>query len=73
MHNNTSTLERLGGTTHYHYSTLESMENRHEFSLGFTMTFNMMQDVLFVLTRHSSQNAKLPPVAWHIHVSPYNN
>jgi hypothetical protein len=32
----------------------------------------MMQDVLFVLTRQSSQNSKLVPVAWHIHASPYN-
>jgi hypothetical protein len=31
-----------------------------------------MQDVLFDLTWHSSQNAKLVPVARHIHVSPYN-
>jgi hypothetical protein len=27
--------------------------------LGFSTTFSMMQDVLFVLTRHSSQNSKL--------------
>jgi hypothetical protein len=33
----------------------------------------MMKDVLFVLTRDSSQNSKLAPVARHIHVSPYNN
>jgi hypothetical protein len=32
----------------------------------------MMQDVLFVLTRPSSQNSKLVPVAWHMHASPYN-
>jgi hypothetical protein len=31
----------------------------------------MMQDVLFVLIRQSSQNSTLAPVAWHIHVSPY--
>jgi hypothetical protein len=47
-------------------------ENRHEFNLGSFSIFNMMQDVLFVLTRQSSQNSELAPVAWHIHVSPYN-
>jgi hypothetical protein len=33
----------------------------------------MMQDVLFVFTRQSSQNSKLASVVWHIHVSPYSN
>jgi hypothetical protein len=47
--------------------------NRHEFSLGSFSIFNMMQDVLFVLTRQSSRISELAPVAWHIHVSPYNN
>jgi hypothetical protein len=32
----------------------------------------MMKDVLFVLTRRSSQNSQLAPVSWHIYVSPYN-
>jgi hypothetical protein len=33
----------------------------------------MMQDVLFVLTRRSSQKLKLVPVARLLFVSPYNN
>jgi hypothetical protein len=37
------------------------------------MTFSMMQDVLFVLTRQSSRKSKLALVARHIHVSPYIN
>jgi hypothetical protein len=47
--------------------------NRREFSLGSFTIYNMMQDVLIVLTRHPSQNSELALVAWHIHVSPYNN
>jgi hypothetical protein len=38
--------------------------------LNFSTTFSMMQDVLFILTRQSSQNSKLVPVARHIHVLP---
>jgi hypothetical protein len=73
MHNNTSTLEGLGGTNTLSLPYLREHGNRHEFSLGSFTTFSMMQDVLFVLTRQSSQNSELAPVAWHIHVSPYNN
>jgi hypothetical protein len=79
-----STLMNLSMTTHLHLKRLNRADtlsliylrehrNRREFSLGSFMTFNMMQDVLCVLTRRSSQNSKLAPVAWHIHESPYNN
>jgi hypothetical protein len=73
MHRNTSTLERLDRTKHTS-NMLPSKAHKQvwvQFNL-FTI-FNMMQDALFVLTRQSSQNSKLAPVAWHIHVSPYNN
>jgi hypothetical protein len=67
-------LKRLNRTKiRYNYLTSESTENRREFSLGSFTIFNMMQDVLFVLSRQSSQNSELAPVAWHIRVSPYNN
>jgi hypothetical protein len=73
MHNNTSTLEKLGGTNTLSLFYLREHGNRYEFSLGSSTTFSMMHDVLFVLTRYSSQNLELAPVAWHTHVSPYNN
>jgi hypothetical protein len=73
MHNNTSMLERLDRTNTLSLFYLREHGSRYEFSLGSSTTFSMMQDVLFVLTRHSSQNSELAPVAWHIHVSPYNN
>jgi hypothetical protein len=73
MHNNPSTLERLGRTNTLALFYLREHGNRYEFSLGSSMTFSMMQDVLCVLTRQSSQNSELALVAWHIHVSPYNN
>jgi hypothetical protein len=50
MHNNTSTLERLGGTNTLSLFYLREHGNRYEFSLGSSTTFSMMQDVLFVLT-----------------------
>jgi hypothetical protein len=50
MHNNTSTLERLGGTDSLSLFYLREHGNRHEFILGSSTTFSMMQDVLFVLT-----------------------
>jgi hypothetical protein len=65
-------LKRLNRTKHAITIYFREHKNRREFSLGSFTTFNMMQDVLFVLTRQSSQNSELAPVAWHIHVSPYN-
>jgi hypothetical protein len=50
MLNNTSTLERLGGTNTLSLFYLREHGNRYEFSLGSSTTFSMMQDVLFVLT-----------------------
>jgi hypothetical protein len=73
MLDNTSTpKEAKQNKARYNYFTSESMENRREFSLGSFSIFNMMQGVLFVLTRQSSQTSELAPVAWHIRVSPYN-
>jgi hypothetical protein len=72
MHNNTSTLEKLDRTNTLSLFHIRGHSNRSEFNLGSSTTFSMMQDVIFVLTRPSSQNSKLAPVAWHIHVSPYN-
>jgi hypothetical protein len=66
-------LKKLNRTKHVITVYFREHENRHEFSLGSFSTVNMMQDVLFVLTRQSSQNSELAPVAWHIRVSPYNN
>jgi hypothetical protein len=73
MHNNTSTLERLDRTNTLSLFYLREHGNRYEFGLGSSTTFSMMQDVLFVLTKLSSQNSELAPVAWNMHVSPYNN
>jgi hypothetical protein len=55
MHNNTSTLGRLGGTNTLSLFYLREHENKYEFSLGSSTTFSMMQDVRFVLTRHSAK------------------
>jgi hypothetical protein len=66
-------LKRLNRTKHAITNYFREHGNRHEFSLGSFTILNMMQYVLFVLTRQSSQNSELALVAWHIHVSPYNN
>jgi hypothetical protein len=50
-HDNTSTpKEAKPDKTRYHYFTFREHGNRREFSLGAFMTFNMMQDIIFVLT-----------------------
>jgi hypothetical protein len=50
-HDNTSTpKEAKQDKTRYHCFTFREHGNRCEFNLGSFTTFNMMQDVLFVLT-----------------------
>jgi hypothetical protein len=55
MHNNTSTLERLGGTNTLSLFYLREHGNEYELSLGASMTFSMMQNILCVLTRRSAK------------------
>jgi hypothetical protein len=65
-------LKRLNRTKHAITIYFREHGNKREFRLGSFTIFNMMQDVLFVLTRQSSRTSELAPVAWHIRVYPYN-
>jgi hypothetical protein len=59
---------RLGRTNLLTNFYLREHINKDGFSFKFMTTFSMMQDVIFVLTRQSSQKSKLATVARHIHV-----